>query len=91
MTARRASNGDFVMSKSFLAILGLVTMLVGILVGAGVAWGTICRDVSDLKASQSDYVRQDAYQATLKSIDGSLKGIDQRLSRLEAAQDKKGR
>ena len=83
MTARRDTNGDFVMSKSFLAVLGLVIALMGILVGAGIAWGTILSDVADLQASQSDYVRQDAFDATLKSIDVSLTKIDTRLNRIE--------
>ena len=46
MTTRRDTNGDFVMSKSFVAILGVVIALIGILVGAGIAWGTICSDVA---------------------------------------------
>ena len=83
MTARRDTNGDFVMSKAFVGVLGLVIALMGILVGAGIAWGTILSDVADLQASQSDYVRQDTFDATLKSIDVSLANIDRRLSRLE--------
>lgn len=83
MTARRDTNGDFVMSKAFVAILGLAIALIGIVLGAGIAWGTILSDVADLQAAQSDYVRQDAYDATLKSIDVSLTKIDTRLNRIE--------
>ena len=83
MTARRDTNGDFVMSKSFVAVLGLVLVMVGALVSAGIAWGTIWNDVAELQASRSDYVRQDAYDATLKSIEVSLVKIDVRLNRIE--------
>lgn len=83
MTARRDTNGDFVMSKAFVAVLGLTLVLVGALVSAGIAWGTIWSDVAELRASRSDYMRQDTFDATFKSIDVSLTKIDMRLNRIE--------
>ena len=83
MTARRDTNGDFVMSKALVAVLGLVFVLIGILVGAGIAWGTILSDVAQLQASQENYVQQGTFDATLGRIDASLTSIDKRLTRIE--------
>ena len=84
---RSSSNGTKFSTNSYIS-LGLALLLIGAAIGYGVLSAQVDSQAAVLSTLKTDYVTSAEYNATLKSIEGSLAEIKIDLRELKQQKER---